>query len=117
MMARNHIVIIFTLLCVPRVLTAQVNYQPAVPQVLLPDGTPFLSWSDLTRYTRTYHVSQNNPQASDENDGTAERPFRTINHAAQVVKPGERVWIHTGIYRELSTAALVRRKSEPYDRL
>jgi len=80
---------------------AQVNYQPAVPQALLPDGTPFLSWSDLTHYTRTYHVSQNNPRASDENDGTEEHPFRTINHAAQVVKPGERVRIHAGVYREL----------------
>ncbi|MGD0227552.1 MAG: right-handed parallel beta-helix repeat-containing protein [Terriglobia bacterium] len=80
---------------------AEVNYQPAVPQALMPDGTPFLSWSDVTRYTRTYHVSQNNPQASDDNDGTEEHPFRTINHAAQVVKPGERVWIHAGIYREL----------------
>jgi hypothetical protein len=80
---------------------AEVHYQPAVPQALLPDGTPFLTWSDTTRYTRTYHVSQNNPRASDENDGTEEHPFRTINHAAQVVKPGERVWIHAGIYREL----------------
>ena len=100
-MTRKHVVIIFAVLYVPRFLMAQVNYQPAVPQALLPDGTPFLSWSDLTRYTRTYHVSQTNPQASDKNDGTAERPFRTINHAAQIVKPGERVWIHTGIYREL----------------
>jgi hypothetical protein len=81
--------------------TAEVHYQPAVPQALLPDGTPFMTWSDLTHYTRTYHVSQNNPRASDENDGTEEHPFRTINHAAQVVKPGERVWIHAGIYREL----------------
>ncbi len=80
---------------------AQVKYQPAVPPALMPDGTPFLSWSDLTHYTRTYHVSQNNPHASDENDGTEEHPFRTINHAAQVVKPGERVWIHAGVYREL----------------
>jgi len=80
---------------------AQVNYQPAVPQALMPDGTPFLTWSDVTHYTRTYHVSQNNPQASDNNDGSAAHPFRTINHAAQVVKPGERVWIHAGIYREL----------------
>lgn len=86
-----------TLTCVP----AQVNYQPSVPPELLPDGTPFLSWSDLTRYTRTYHVSQNNPRASDENDGTEAHPFRTINHAAQVMKPGERVWIHAGVYREL----------------
>ncbi|MGO8786041.1 MAG: right-handed parallel beta-helix repeat-containing protein [Terriglobia bacterium] len=80
---------------------AEVHYQPAVPPALLPDGTPFLTWTDQTRYTRTYHVSQNNPRASDENDGTEEHPFLTINHAAQVVKPGERVWIHAGIYREL----------------
>jgi hypothetical protein len=80
---------------------AEVHYQPVVPPTLLPDGTPFLTWSDLTHYTRTYHVSQNNPLASDENDGTEGRPFRTINHAAQVVKAGERVWIHAGIYREV----------------
>ena len=78
-----------------------IKYEPIVPQVLLPDGTPFMSWSDHTTYSRTYHVSQNNPKASDENDGTEELPFRTINHAAQVVKPGERVYIHSGIYREL----------------
>jgi hypothetical protein len=78
-----------------------VNYQPLVSQTLLPDGTPFMSWSDQTTYTRTYHVSQNDPKASDENDGTEEHPFLTINHAAQVVKPGERVYIHSGTYREL----------------
>ncbi len=80
---------------------AEVNYQPLVPQTLMPDGTPFLTWSDTTHYTRTYHVSRNNPQASDENDGTEQHPFRTINHAAQIVKAGERVCIHAGIYREL----------------
>jgi hypothetical protein len=79
---------------------AEVHYQPVVPQALLPDGTSFMTWSDLTHYTRTYHVNQNNLRASDENDGTEEHPFRSINHAAQVVKPGERVWIHAGIYRE-----------------
>lgn len=80
---------------------AGITYQPLVPQIFLPDGTSFMSWSDITSYSRTYHVSQNNPKASDENDGTEELPFRTINHAAQVVKPGERVCIHSGIYREL----------------
>jgi alpha-L-arabinofuranosidase len=80
---------------------ADVNFNPSFSQILLPDGTPFLRWSDITKYTRTYHVSQNHPKASDENDGSEERPFLTINHAAQVVKPGERVYIHSGIYREL----------------
>src|SRR5208283_4647308 len=96
--------IIATLLAVFGALAcalAEVHYQPAVPLALMPDGTPFLGWSDQTRYTRTYHVSRNNPQASDDNDGTEAHPFRTINHAAQVVKPGERVWIHAGVYREM----------------
>ncbi len=80
---------------------AEVNYQPVAPRTLMPDGTPFLSWSDVTHYTRTYHVSQNNPQASDNNDGTAAHPLLTINHAAQIVQAGERVCIHAGIYREM----------------
>jgi alpha-N-arabinofuranosidase len=82
-------------------INAQVTYQPVVPQTVSPAGTPYLSWEDQTQYTRTYHVNQNNPQASDKNDGSEEHPFLTINHAAQIVKPGERVLIHAGIYREL----------------
>ncbi len=80
---------------------AQVNYEPIVPQVLAPDGAPYLTWSDVTNYTRTYHVDKNHPGASDQNDGTEEHPFLTINHAAQLVQAGERVCIHSGIYREL----------------
>lgn len=81
--------------------TAQTGYQPAAPESLMPDGTPFLTWSDRTAYTKTYHVSRNHPQASDENPGTEARPFRTINRAAQLLKAGERVVIHAGEYREL----------------
>ena len=80
---------------------AQVNYRSLVPQVTMPDGSPFLAWVDETRYTKTYHVNQNHPRASDENPGTEDLPFRTVNRAAQVVKPGERVWIHGGTYREM----------------
>jgi alpha-L-arabinofuranosidase len=80
---------------------AEVNYRPLVPEVQMPDGTRFLTWTDETSYTRTYHVSENDPRASDENPGTHDRPFRTVNHAAQVVRPTERVWIHAGVYREL----------------
>ncbi len=82
-------------------IKAQVSYQPVTPQTLKPDGKPYLSWTDKTIYTRTIHVNQNDPEASDKNDGSEENPFLTINHAAQVVKPGERVVIHAGIYREL----------------
>ena len=82
-------------------VAAEVPLQKAVPQTLMPDGKPFLVWQDQTVYTKTYHVSQNHPQASDTNPGTEALPFRTIGHAAQLVKPGERVWVHSGIYREL----------------
>lgn len=51
----------------------------------LPDGNPFAFWTDSTRYTRSYHVSQT-PPASDENNGTATRPFRMIGRAAAAAK-------------------------------
>ncbi len=69
--------------------------------VLMPDGKTFEFWSDRTNYTRTYHVSAIDPKASDGNPGTEALPLRTINRAAQLLQPGERVWIHAGIYREM----------------
>ena len=47
----------------------------------------------------TYHVAQTT-NASDENDGTAERPFRTLNKAGETAQPGDTVIVHNGIYRE-----------------
>ena len=44
-----------------------------------------------------YHVSIN---GSDQNIGTADAPFRTINHAAQIAAPGDTVQVHEGVYRE-----------------
>ena len=76
-------------------------YAPIEPRVLMPDGSPFLTWSDQTRYERTYHVDQQHPAASDDNPGSAARPLRTISRAAALVKAGERVLIHAGVYREL----------------
>ncbi len=43
------------------------------------------------------HVSTT---GSDEGDGSAERPFRTINRAAQLARPGDTVLVHAGEYRE-----------------
>lgn len=48
---------------------------------------------------QVYHVAQTG-NASDENDGTAERPFRTLNKAGEVAQPGDTVIVHDGIYRE-----------------
>jgi hypothetical protein len=68
--------------------------------VLLPDGREFISWERPVQFTRTYYVDNGNPHAADSNPGTQELPFLTINRAAQVLQPGERVVIMTGVYRE-----------------
>jgi len=67
---------------------------------VLPDGTIFRSWEQPRRYTHTHHVAQGDPQANDENPGTADRPWRTIGKAAATLQPGERVIVHRGVYRE-----------------
>ena len=66
----------------------------------MPDGSPFPVWDDETDYTKTYHVAQQQAGASDENEGTEEKPFATIGRAAAVLQPGEKVLIHEGTYRE-----------------
>ena len=69
-------------------------------KVLLPDGTGFVFWERSAQYRKTYYVDNRHPKASDANPGTRELPFRTINKAAQVLQPGERVVIMAGVYRE-----------------
>ncbi|MCC6487676.1 MAG: right-handed parallel beta-helix repeat-containing protein [Candidatus Hydrogenedentes bacterium] len=44
-----------------------------------------------------YHVAM---QGADSNPGTAESPFRTIHHAAELMKTGDTCFIHAGVYRE-----------------
>jgi hypothetical protein len=68
--------------------------------VLLPDGREFVTWERPLQFTKTYYVDNRNPGAADSNPGTQALPFLTINKAAQVLQPGERVVISAGIYRE-----------------
>ncbi len=71
------------------------------PSVLLPDGNEFMTWEVIDpQFNRTYFVNATDPAAADANPGTKERPFATINRAAQVLQPGERVVVGPGIYRE-----------------
>lgn len=46
---------------------------------------------------KEYHVSVN---GNDKNDGSASKPFQTINHAAQLAVAGDVVTVHEGTYRE-----------------
>ncbi|MBR5614008.1 MAG: carbohydrate-binding protein [Clostridia bacterium] len=48
---------------------------------------------------RTYYVSQTS-ETKDTPDGSAERPFKTLEEAAQVAVAGDTVIVHEGVYRE-----------------
>ena len=51
----------------------------------------------ITSSAKEYHVSVN---GNDTNDGSASKPFRTINHAAQLAVAGDVITVHAGTYRE-----------------
>lgn len=46
---------------------------------------------------KEYHVSV---KGNDQNNGSASKPFRTINFAAQLANPGDVITVHAGTYRE-----------------
>ena len=83
--------------CVLIAVVVAFECQTAAANDVLPDGTVFRSWEQPPRYTHTYHVAQGDSQASDENPGTAARPWRTIGKAAATLQPGERVIVHRGV--------------------
>jgi len=56
---------------------------------------------------RTIVVNQKHRLASDENPGTAQRPLKTINAAAQIAQPGDTVLVRAGTYRERVATAPV----------
>jgi len=66
----------------------------------LPDGTAYAAWEQPLTFSKTYYVNNSTAAADDNGLGTQARPFRTINKAAQVLQPGERVVIAAGTYRE-----------------
>lgn len=63
---------------------------------------------------RGWYVAQNSPGASDDNDGTRARPFRTLGRAVQAVAPGDTVWIAGGVYRE---GVRVEKSGTGFDRM
>jgi hypothetical protein len=79
---------------------AAAERKSLVPPVRLPDNTEFQTWEAPLIPAKTYYVDQANPKASDNNPGTEALPLRTINAAAQVLQPGDRVVVAAGVYRE-----------------
>jgi alpha-N-arabinofuranosidase len=49
-------------------------------------------------WAREYHVSPSGDDA--KNDGTREKPFKTITQGAYDAHPGDTVIVHEGVYRE-----------------
>jgi hypothetical protein len=48
----------------------------------------------------TYVVDQAAPGAADTNPGTEDKPFKTVQHAADVAKPGDTLYVMAGRYDE-----------------
>ena len=67
---------------------------------ILPDGSSYEFWEKDPVWERELFVSNTDPAASDPDDGSEEKPFRTIGKAAAAATPGTRIRIHAGIYRE-----------------
>ena len=55
---------------------------------------------NISLYACEIHVSVN---GNDENDGSISKPYKTINHAAQMAMPGDVISVHAGVYREQIT--------------
>lgn len=72
---------------------------------ILPDGSGFDFWERECVYDRELIVDGASAKADDDNDGTADRPFKTIGRAAQLATPGTRVRIRAGLYRECVSPA------------
>ncbi len=79
---------------------AEASSAATSPDSHLPDGTEYVSWEQPLKFSKTYYVDNGSSKAGDNGPGTRDRPFRTINKAAQVLQPGERVVIASGTYRE-----------------
>lgn len=93
------LVVGFSILAEWQVFSQAKTYIP-FNEDCLANGQVFPFWEKEQNYLRTYYVDGKNPKASDSNNGTSEKPFKTISRAAEVLKPGELVIIKGGIYRE-----------------
>ena len=83
-----------------------IQFSSLNPPVYLPDGTEFKTWEPPSiRFKRTLYVNPRNPKASDSNDGSKNLPFKTITRAADLARPGDRIIVSGGIYRERITPA------------
>src|SRR5450759_3255139 len=60
-----------------------------------------------------YVVDNQNPAASDEGPGSADKPWKTVQHAANLAKPVDTVCIMEGAYDEKVTLKASGAEHEP----
>jgi hypothetical protein len=59
-----------------------------------------ICWISLPVMAGTLIVNNRSPQADDRNPGTAEKPLKSIQAAAELAQPGDTILVKAGIYRE-----------------
>ncbi len=67
---------------------------------LLPMLVVCALFGPVQAHAATYIVDQAAPGAADTNAGTEANPFKTVQHAADLVKPGDTVFVMPGRYDE-----------------
>lgn len=54
----------------------------------------------IVAFANSFYVAQQATNASDQNDGTEEHPWKTLSHATTTAKSGDSISVKRGIYRE-----------------
>ena len=73
-----------------------------------------ISFISATCLAATYYVDNNHTSASDNNPGTQNLPWLTINKAAQTMLPGDTTYIRNGTYNERVVTARSGTSTEGY---
>jgi len=64
-------------------------------------GSVLLVWgAAMSAGAATYYVALGAPNASDQNPGTEQEPWKSLTHAAETVAKGDTVYVKAGTYRE-----------------
>ena len=74
--------------------------QLIIPVRLLPALVAWTVCVTVPTTAANYVVDQAAPGVADTNTGTEEQPFKTVQHAADVAKPGDTVFVMAGRYAE-----------------
>ena len=74
--------------------------QLIIPVRLLPALVAWTVCVTVRTPAANYVVDQAAPGAADTNAGTEEQPFKTVQHAADLAKPGDTVFVMAGSYAE-----------------